>query len=143
VREPERFDARLVSYPSAASYDLATGAWEPKPGAARFDTGFAPASSLAGLEAALTDLPAGRFERARALAEHCRELLLAAGHEVVTERGQATLVAFRAHEDPVAVRGRLYDAGVILRDMPGTDLLRASVGWWNDERDLERLVAGL
>ncbi|HST16514.1 MAG TPA: aminotransferase class V-fold PLP-dependent enzyme [Gaiellaceae bacterium] len=143
VREPDRLDPRLVSYPSAASYDLATGEWEPKPGAARFDTGLAPPSSLAGLEAALTDLPAGRFDRARGLAERCRELLLAAGHEVVTEPGQATLVSFRAPEDPAAVRGRLYESGVILRDMPGTDLLRASVGWWNDERDLERLVAGL
>ncbi len=143
VREPERLAPRLVSYPSAASYDLATGDWEPKPGAARFDTGFTPPSSLAGLEAALADLPAGRFERARDLSERCRELLTAAGHEVVTEPGQATLVSFRSPEDPVAVRGRLYERGVIVRDMPGTDLLRASVGWWNDESDLERLVAGL
>ena len=143
VREPERLAPRLVSYPSAASYDLATGDWEPKPGAARFDTGFTPPSSLAGLEAALADLPAGRFERARDLSQRCRELLTAAGHEVVTEPGQATLVSFRSPEDPVAVRGHLYERGVIVRDMPGTDLLRASVGWWNDESDLERLVAGL
>jgi selenocysteine lyase/cysteine desulfurase len=143
VREPDRLDARLISYPAAASYDLETGDWEPKPGAARFDTGFAPPSSLAGLEAALADLPAGRFERARELTERCRELLIAAGHEVVTEPGQATLVSFRSPEDAVTVRGRLYERGVILRDMPGTDLLRASVGWWNDESDLERLVAAL
>jgi L-cysteine/cystine lyase len=32
---------------------------------------------------------------------------------------------------------------VIIRDLPGTDLLRASVGWWNDGSDLERLVEGL
>ncbi len=143
VREPDRLDARLLSYPAAASYDLETGDWEPKPGAARFDTGFAPPSSLAGLEAALADLPAGRFERARELTERCRELLIAAGHEVVTEPGQATLVSFRSPEDPVTVRGQLYERGVIVRDMPGTDLLRASVGWWNDESDLERLVAAL
>jgi selenocysteine lyase/cysteine desulfurase len=143
VREPDRLEPRLVSHPAAASYDLQTGDWEPKPGAARFDTGFTPPSSLAGLEAALTDLPEGRFERARELTERCRELLAAGGHEVVTEPGQATLVSFRVREDPVAVRGRLYEAGVVLRDMPGTGLLRASVGWWNDERDLERLVAEL
>jgi hypothetical protein len=27
--------------------------------------------------------------------------------------------------------------------MPGRGLVRASVGWWNDESDLERLAAGL
>jgi len=26
---------------------------------------------------------------------------------------------------------------------PGTGLLRASVGWWNDESDVERLVSAL
>ena len=56
-------------------YDIAAGTWEPKAGAARFDPVFTPASTLAGLEAALTDLPAGRFERARELTERCRELL--------------------------------------------------------------------
>lgn len=34
-------------------------------------------------------------------------------------------------------------AGVIVRDLPGRGLLRASVGAWNDRSDLERLLAGL
>ena len=143
VRDPDALTPRLLSYPSTASYDLRTGAWEPKPGAARFDTGFAPPSSAAGLEAALSGLPAGRYERARTLAERCREELLSAGYDVVTEPGQATLVSFRAHGDPVEARAALYEQKVVVRDLPGTDLLRASVGWWNDENDLERLVAGL
>ncbi|HEX6763105.1 MAG TPA: aminotransferase class V-fold PLP-dependent enzyme [Gaiellaceae bacterium] len=143
IRDPEALTPRLLSYPATSSYDLSTGEWEPKPGAARFDTGFAPASSLAGLEAALTGLPPGRFERARALAERCRELLQAAGYDVVTEAGQATLVSFRPHRDPAEARAALYDRKVVVRELPGTDLLRASVGWWNDEDDLERLVAGL
>jgi selenocysteine lyase/cysteine desulfurase len=143
VRDPDSLAPRLPAYPSAASYDLQTGAWEPKPGAARFDTGFAPASSLAGLEVALNDLPAGRFERARSLAERCRKVLQAAGHEVVTEPGQATLVSFRAPGDPLEIRAALYERKVVIRDLPGTDLLRASVGWWNDESDLDRLVDGL
>jgi selenocysteine lyase/cysteine desulfurase len=143
VREPDALTPRLLSHPAAASYDLRTGAWEPKPGAARFDTGFAPASSLAGLEAALTGFPSGRFDRARLLAERCRALLQTAGHEVVTEPGQATLVSFRAPGDPVAIRAALYERKIVVRDLPGTDLLRASVGWWNDEYDLERLLEGL
>jgi selenocysteine lyase/cysteine desulfurase len=37
----------------------------------------------------------------------------------------------------------LYAQGVVLRELPGTGCLRASVGWWNDESDLRRLVDGL
>jgi L-cysteine/cystine lyase len=143
VREPDALPARLIAYPSAASYDIAAGLWEPKPGAARFDQTFTPASSLAGLEAALVDLPAGRSDRARELAARCRDLLLEQGHDVVTEAGQATLVSFRPPGDPTKTVAALYERGVVLRELPGTGLLRASVGWWNDGSDLERLVEGL
>jgi hypothetical protein len=34
-------------------------------------------------------------------------------------------------------------ADVIIRDLPGRGLLRASVGWWSNEDDLERLLAAL
>jgi L-cysteine/cystine lyase len=143
VREPEALPARLIAYPSAESYDIAEGVWEPKAGAARFDGKFTPASSLAGLEAALLDLPAERFDRARELTERCRELLLAQGHDVVTEAGQATLVSFRPPGDPAETVALLYGRGVVVRELPGTGLVRASVGWWNDGSDLERLVEGL
>ncbi len=143
VREPEKLESRLLAYPGAASYDIAAGTWQPKPGAARFDPIFMPVSSLAGLEAALGELPDGRFERARELTERCRELLLEAGEDVVTEPGQGTLVAFRARGDAAEISAALHARGVVLRDLPGTDLLRTSVGWWNDEGDLERLVDAL
>ena len=143
VRDPDSLTPRLVAYPSADVYDIGAGTWAPKAGAARFDPVFTPASTLVGLEAALTDLPPGRFERARDLTERCRTLLASAGHEVVTQAGQATLVAFRAPGDPAAVSAALYECGVIVRDLAASGLLRASVGWWNDERDLERLVEGL
>jgi L-cysteine/cystine lyase len=143
VRDPEALRPRLIGYPAAESYDLAAGTWTPKAGAARFDPGFAPSVSLAGLEAALGDLPEGRHDRARALAERCRALLLASGREVVTEPGQATLVSFRARGDAAATTAALDARDVIVRDLPKTDLLRASVGWWNDEGDLQRLVDAL
>ena len=47
------------------------------------------------------------------------------------------------HEESADVVARLAEAGVIVRDLPGRGLVRASVGWWNDESDLERLVAAL
>jgi L-cysteine/cystine lyase len=143
VADPDRLRPRLVAYPAAASHDLRAGTWEPKEGAPRFDQTFGPASSLAGLEAALTDTPPGRFARARGLAERCRSLLLEAGHDVVTEAGQATLVSFRVEGDTAAAAASLYERGVIVRELPGTGLLRASVGWWNDETDLVRLVEAL
>jgi L-cysteine/cystine lyase len=45
--------------------------------------------------------------------------------------------------DPPAERARLADHGVVLRDVPGRPWLRASVGAWNDESDIERLIAAL
>ena len=33
--------------------------------------------------------------------------------------------------------------GIAVRDLPGHPYLRASVGAWNDESDLERLLAAL
>ena len=143
IRDTGALPPRLIAYPSAESYDIAAATWVPKAGAARFDPSFTPATSVAGLEAALSDLPDCRHARARELSERCRELLLEAGVDVATEAGQATLVSFRVSGDTTETVERLYARGVILRELPGTGLLRASVGWWNDESDLERLVEGL
>jgi L-cysteine/cystine lyase len=46
-------------------------------------------------------------------------------------------------DDPPATVERLAAEGVVIRDLPGTRYVRASVGAWNDERDLERLLAAL
>jgi L-cysteine/cystine lyase len=140
VRDIAALPPRLIGYPAAESYDIAEGTWVPKAGAARFDPSFTPATSLAGLEAALSNLPAGRLERAYELAQRARELLLESGIEVVTEPGQSTLLSFRVKGDTTESVTRLYEQGVILRELPGMGLLRASVGWWNDEGDLSRLV---
>jgi hypothetical protein len=45
----------------------------------------------------------------------------------VAPRGETTLVAW-GDPDPPAARGRLVAAGVVIRDLPGTPLLRASLG---------------
>jgi L-cysteine/cystine lyase len=80
-------------------------------------------------------------ERARELAARLAELLTARGIEVAP-RGASTLVSF-VSADPEGERARLAEAGVVLRNIPGRPWLRASVGAWNDEGDLERLLAGL
>jgi L-cysteine/cystine lyase len=143
IAEPKGLVERILAYPGVESYDVGAGTWVPKDGARRFDPSFGAASSLAGFEAALTDLPAGRFEHAAELVARCRELLLDGGHDVVTAAGQGTLVSWRHVGDTAVAAAALYERGVVIRELPGTGLLRASVGWWNDESDLDRLVDAL
>ncbi|HET9322548.1 MAG TPA: aminotransferase class V-fold PLP-dependent enzyme [Gaiellaceae bacterium] len=142
VRDPDGLRVGSPSYFSQASYE-ANGAFVPRDGAARFEQNWISSSSIAGLEAALAATPEWRFERGRELAERCRGLLLDAGHAVVTEPGHGTLVAFRWEADTTAAVEQLYADGVVIRDLPGTGLLRASCGYWTSEDDLRRLVAGL
>ena len=68
--------------------------------------------------------------------------MLEHGADVVTEAEQGTLVSWR-EEDPEGVAARLAEQGVIVRDLPGTGLVRASCGYWTNDDDLERLVRGL
>jgi selenocysteine lyase/cysteine desulfurase len=77
--------------------------------------------------------------RGTALAAQLADTLAEHGR-TVAPRGATTLVAWE-DPDPPATRERLAAAGVVVRDLPGTRYVRASVGAWNDERDLERLVS--
>jgi L-cysteine/cystine lyase len=118
------------------------GSFVPKDGALRFDFGWIATPALAGLEAALIGAPEWRFARAHEMAERCRAALAAHGHEVMSDGG-ATLVPFTAPGDSAEDALRLYDAGVVVRDLPGTGRLRASCGWWTSEDDIDRLVGAL
>ena len=80
-------------------------------------------------------------ERATTLAAQLAQLLAERGREPVA-RGETTLVSFPS-PDPPAEREQLAEHGVIVRNIPGRPWLRASVGAWNNERDLERLLAAL
>ncbi len=77
-------------------------------------------------------------ERSRSLAARLAEMLAEHGR-TPRPRGPSTLVSFPS-EDAEAERERLAGLGVVVRNIPGRPWLRASVGAWNDERDLERLV---
>jgi L-cysteine/cystine lyase len=120
------------------------GTFAPKAGAARFDPNVTPTAAVAGLSAALRAVPSWAYERAHEMAEEFRAGLADAGCDVVVPEERATLVSWRVPADGSAdVVARLADAGVIVRDLPGRGLVRASVGWWTNEDDLDRLVAGL
>jgi selenocysteine lyase/cysteine desulfurase len=141
VREPEVLRVALPTYFSQQSFER-DGSFVPSDGARRFDFGWIATPALAGLEAALGDLPESRFDQARALATRARQLI-GERLEVIRPDAEGTLVSFVAPGDPAEDAARLYDAGVIVRDLPGTGWLRASCGWWNEESDLERLLAAL
>ena len=80
-------------------------------------------------------------ERAGSLAARLAALLAGLGRDVAP-RGDTTLVSFSS-PDPPGERSRLAERGVIVRNIPGRPWLRASVGAWNDESDLDRLLAAL
>lgn len=79
--------------------------------------------------------------RAADLLAQLSQMLMAAGREVM-QGSAGTLVSF-VSPDPPQERASLAAQGVILRDIPGRSWLRASVGAWNDEDDLRRLIEGL
>ncbi len=141
VRNPEALRVAEPSFLSQDAYEP-DGSFTPKPGAARFDPGWTGAPALAGLLAALQLAPEWRFDRAREMAARCHERL-AERFDVVTEPGHATLVTWRVDGDAKALAERAREAGVIIRDMPGLGWLRASVGWWTNDDDLDRLMAAL
>lgn len=141
VADPDRLRVAAPSYFSQAGYGPA-GRFEPRPGAARFEAGWWPASSLAGLLAAVETRPVWAFDRAAEVAERCRTML-AARFEIVVPDQRSTLVAFRAPGDPPALVEALRAAAVHVREIPGAGLIRVSCGWWTSDADLERLLAAL
>jgi L-cysteine/cystine lyase len=80
-------------------------------------------------------------ERGRSLASRFAERVRELGRETAP-RDQTTLVSF-VSADPEAERDRLAESGVLVRNIPGRPWLRASIGAWNDEGDLERLLGAL
>jgi selenocysteine lyase/cysteine desulfurase len=114
--------------------------------ARRFDTLALNAETVAAALAAAEVLGeagwAAVHERAISLAASLAEQLAELEGREPAPRGPSTLVSF-ASEDPEGERVRLAEAGVILRNIPDRPWLRASVGAWNDENDLDRLLTTL
>jgi selenocysteine lyase/cysteine desulfurase len=79
--------------------------------------------------------------RARVLAAQLAGLLAERGREPAP-RGDTTLVSFPS-VDPRAESARLAAMGIAVRYIPQRPWLRASVGAWNDEDDLHRLLEAL
>jgi L-cysteine/cystine lyase len=137
---------RVVSPSYICFADVSRGLDSPlKETAARYDTPSLSREAVALSRAAVGVLEeagwAAVHARAAALAETLAGELEALGRQV-SARGPTTLVSW-ADPDAEATRDRLAAAGVAVRNLPGRGLVRASVGAWNDENDLDRLLGAL
>jgi selenocysteine lyase/cysteine desulfurase len=114
------------------------------PDARRLDVGFPPIHQVEWALVALDVLDDAGFDAVHRRATALAASLAAELGERARPRGPSTLVSWEVAE-PEAEVTRLREAGFVLRDLPGTGTVRASVGAWSSEAELERLVeaAGL
>jgi selenocysteine lyase/cysteine desulfurase len=116
----------------------------PWPDARAMDSGLSVEAATAALAAhdvlAAHGWPEVRA-RARELAATLATRLAEAGRDVAP-RGPTTLVSWTS-PDPEAESARLADAGVLVRSFKNLPWVRAAVGAWNDDSDLDRLLAAL
>jgi L-cysteine/cystine lyase len=106
------------------------------PDARRFSIGFPAPHHVEWALAALEVLDGADLARGPQLAAGLAERL--AGR--VAPRGRSTLVSWE-DADPEGAVERLREEGFVVRHLPGTPYVRASVGAWNTEDEVERLAA--
>ncbi len=147
---PASLDRLATPWPWYLSRDRRSGPevqdW---PDARRLDAGTVTLTAMTGIAAAIAwhrDVGGDDgLRHAATLAASLRGLLEdARGIEVVACAAPSTLVAFRTPgREPAQVVADLEERGVLVRQVPSAGVVRASVGFWNDERDLDRLVSGV
>jgi len=141
----DRLDELLIPWPGYGSLANAEQALELEPaeGVKRLDHGYPPgmrsACALASLEVFAEAGWDWVHERAASLAASLAERLAALGLEV-GPRGRSTLVSWKA-EDPPGEVERLAAQGFVVRSIPSFALVRASVGAWSSEQELEGLAS--
>lgn len=118
-------------------------ALEQAEGAARFDMGASPSGANAWSTAAhhvLAEAGWGAVhERGATLAARLAAALSERGRDVAP-RGPSTLVSWRS-DDAAGDVERLAAAGIVVRDLPGRGLVRASVGAWATEDEVDRVAS--
>ena len=144
--QPEFGERVRTIMPGYSAFEDATRGLDStfRAGGRRFDAPIpreAVACSLAAFQVLVAAGVDDVIEHAADLAERFAAALADAGY-TVAPRDRSTLVAFE-YPEPAAARQRLAEAGVAVRDLPGRPYLRVSVGAWNDESDLERLLGAL
>ncbi len=114
--------------------------------ARRLDATTCSMTSLAGAIAAVRwhadQVGKGAYEAAKVRAAAFREGLARVPKVgVVPVQSPSLLVSFRVDGEPAAdVAARLEAAKVLVRSIPDIDAVRVSVGFWNDDRDMETML---
>ena len=142
---PDRLDELLVPWPGYGSVADPEQALElvPAEGTRRLDHGFPVGLRSAWARASLDVLEQAGWDwihqRAAELAERLAGRLSELGL-AVRDRGRSTLVSW-AVEDPQAEVERLAGQEFVVRSIPGWGLIRASVGAWSSEEEVDRLAS--
>lgn len=142
---PDRLEELVVPWPGYGSLADPHHALEftPAEGTARLDHGFPVGIRSAWALGSLAVFAGAGWQwvhqRAATLAASLAERLGERGLDV-QPRGRSTLVSWRA-EDAQADVERLAEARIVVRSIPEFELVRASVGAWSSEEELERLAA--
>jgi L-cysteine/cystine lyase len=110
------------------------------PDARRFSIGFPAPHQVEWALAALDVMEAPGFDAVLARAAELAGDLADRLGERVAPRGRSTLVSWE-DPDPESAVARLRSEGFVVRHLPGTPYMRASVGAWNSEDEIERLAA--
>ncbi len=144
----ERLDELLVPWPGFGSLADPHRPLEfvPAETTARFDLGFPVGVRSAWALASLQVFEQAGWpwvhERAASLAAGLAESLTAAGKDV-WPRGRSTLVSWAVGADAQAEVERLAADGIVVRSIPSSGLIRASVGAWTSEDELDLLLSAV
>ncbi len=145
----ERLLPAVTGYAGVSQWDASAGHFLPARAAWRLEVGTTFRPGLTAWAAALEWLEgigwAEIHARTAALARHCRQALGAlSGVQLLTPTDPAGLVAFRvAGRSGEAVAAHLEDSGLRARSIPGWDAVRVSLGFFLEERELDRLTAAV
>ena len=109
------------------------------PDARRFGIGFPAPHQVEWALVALDVLEESGIDAIHARATELADRLAQALDARVAPRGRSTLVSWE-DADPEATVARLQSEGLIVRNLPSSPYVRASVGAWSSEEELDRLV---
>jgi selenocysteine lyase/cysteine desulfurase len=109
------------------------------PDARRLSVGYPPPHHVEWAHAALDVLEGPGLDGVQERAADLAASLATRLGDRVRPRGRTTLVSWEVGDSEAEV-ARLRDAGFVLRDLPGTGTVRASVGAWSTEAELDRLA---
>ena len=117
----------------------------PLPGAQRFEPTGIPLPMLAAMDVSLTyaeELGGERFNYARDLARTTLATLTEK-FAVAEASGQSALISFDPGKNADEVYQSLAARNVVVRTVPSRNWIRVSLGFWNSNEDIERLMEAL